>query len=175
MSIAQTRRDRLLLLAAFGVVGAGLVLGVVLGASRLALYVPPASSGSPAEALGILTNNLEILALLAIAALLQPRGVPGLSPGFLPLWLADAAVGLVVFFNLVALGAALGALGPRVLVRVMPHAPLEVGGYLVAVIVYLRARDGSLERGYAISRLALAAALLAIGAFVESYISGTLA
>ena len=77
--------------------------------------------------------------------------------------------------NLIALGGALGALGLPALVRVIPHAPLEVGGYFVSVAVYLRARRGELGRREALYGFALSGALLACGAFVESFVSGGLA
>ena len=175
MSIDRHHRDRFLAGASLCVVGAGLALGTALGASRLGLYVPPSGPGSPADATAILGNNLQVLALVIAASLLQPRGIPGLSPGFLPLWLTDLAVGAFVVVNLVALGGVLGALGLDAFVRVIPHAPLEVGGYLIAIVAYLRARDGLLDRNAAIARLALATALLVCGAFVESYVSGALA
>ena len=66
----------------------------------------------------------------------------------------------------------MGALGLHALLRVVPHAPFELGGYLVVVVAYLRARGGQLERGDAIRALAVAVVLLICGAFVESYISG---
>ncbi|HWB70444.1 MAG TPA: hypothetical protein VG518_10755, partial [Solirubrobacterales bacterium] len=118
--------------------------------------------------------NFEIWALLTAATLLQPRGVPGLTSGFLPLWLTDLTVGLTVALNLIALGGALGALGPPALARVLPHAPLELGGYFISVVLYLRARRGALAAREGVRGLALAGALLACGAFVESYVSGSL-
>lgn len=175
MSIESQRRDRFLLGVSLCVLVACMALGAALGASRLGLYVPRSGPGSLADATAILSNNLEVLALLAAAALLQPRGIPSLSPGFLPLWLADLAVALLVVVNLIALGGVLGALGFHAFVRVVPHAPLEIGGYLVAIVAYLRARDGLLDRSDAIARLALATALLVCGALVESYVSGALA
>lgn len=175
MSVDRHHRDRLLASTSLCVLGAGLALGAALGASRLGLYVPPSGPGSLADATAILANNLQALALVIAASLLQPRGIPGLSPGFLPLWLTDLAVGTFVFVNLVALGTAVGALGLDAFVRVIPHAPFEVGGYLIAIVTYLRARDGLLDRNAAITRLATATALLLCGAFVESYVSGALA
>lgn len=175
MSIDRHHRDRLLACTSLCVVGAGLALGAALGASRLGLYVPASGPGSLADATSILGNNLRVLALVIAASLLQPRGIPGLSPGFLPLWLTDLAVGGFVVINLMALGGVLGALGLEAFVRVIPHAPFEVGGYLIAIVAYLRARDGLLDRNAAIVRLALATALLVCGAFVESYVSGALA
>ena len=56
--------DRHLLAIALGVLAISFAIGAALGASRLGLYVPKASSGSFADAGGILANNLEICALL---------------------------------------------------------------------------------------------------------------
>jgi hypothetical protein len=140
----------------------------------LGLFVPPAGSGSLGDAGAILTNNLQIWALLVAAALFQPHGVPILTRGFFPLWLTDLVVAAVVALNLVVAGGALGALGLPALLRMAPHAPLEIGGYLIAVIAYLSARRGQLQHRDAVKRFALAGALLACGAFVESYVSGGL-
>lgn len=175
MSFVRQTRERQLALTALGVLGASALAGAAIGASRLGLVVPPASSGSLHDALAIFANNVQIWVLVGAATLLQPRGVEGLAAGRLPLWLTDLAVGAVITFNLIALGGVLGALGAHALVRVLPHAPLELGGFLLALIAYLRARRGELCCAEAVRFFALAVALIACGAFVESYVSGGLA
>jgi len=175
MTSAGPRRDELrLVLFALGALGVGAVAGAAVGASRLSLVVPPASAGSPADAAAIFVNNLEICALLAAATLLQPRGVPALAPGFLPLWLTDLAVGLLITVNLVAIGWVVGALGLHAVARIAPHAPLELGGFLVVLFAYLRARRGTLGRPEALRAFALGVVLVACAALVESYVSGAL-
>lgn len=166
------REDRILLFLAVGLLGASLVAGAAIGASRLNLYVPAASRGSLDDATAILIHNLEVCALLVAATMVQPRGIPRRVAGFLPQWMTDMTVALVVSLNLVAIGGVIGALGLHAFLRVVPHAPFELGGYFVVVVGYLRARRGQLERGDAIRGLAIAVALLVCGAFVESYISG---
>lgn len=170
----RNHQSRNLLLAALGLLGASATAGAAIGASRLALVVPASTPGSLTDAAAIFLNNLEVCALLVGATLFQPRGVPGLTSGFIPRWMTDIAVALVVGLNLIALGGAIGALGFHALVRVMPHAPLELGGYLVVVLAYLEARRGELDRRDAVRRFALAVGLLACGALVESYVSGAL-
>lgn len=174
MDAGRQRIERRLLLLSLGALAVGAAIGAAAGASRLGLVVPPASPGSPADAAAILANNMEICALLVAATLLQPRGVPRLARGFLPLWLTDLTVGLVVTLNLVAIGGVVGALGVRAMVRMLPHAPLELGGYLVVLLAYLRARRGALRRRDAVLMFSLGAVLLAFGAVVESYVSGAL-
>lgn len=174
MSIEPRYGDRQLLLLALVVLGASAVLGAAIGASRLGLFVPEASSGSLAEAGAILLNNLEIWALLVAVALFQPLGVPRLTPGFLPLWLTDLTVAIVVAFNLIAVGGVVGALGFDAVLRILPHAPLEIGGFLVVLVAYLRARRGELERREAVCRFVLAGLLLVGGALVETFVSGGL-
>lgn len=166
--------DRHLLAIALGVLSFSIALGAAIGASRIGLYVPDASSGSLADAGGILANNVQVCALLLGAALLQPRGIPGLTPGFLPLWMTDLTVSFVVLLNLIVIGGVVGALGVPALLRIAPHAPLEVSAYVLAVIAYLRARRGELGRQGALLRFALAVLLLLPGAGIESYISGGL-
>lgn len=172
MTAGSQHADRRMLVIALGVLALSIALGAAIGASRMGLYVPDASSGSLADAGGIFANNVQICALLAGAALLQPRGVPGLTPGFLPLWLTDLTVSFVVLLNLVVIGGVVGALGLPALLRIAPHAPLELGAYVLVVIAYLRARRGELDRRGALLRFAIAALLLLPGAGVESYISG---
>lgn len=166
--------DRRLIAIALGVLTASIALGAAIGASRLGLYVPKASSGSLDDAEGIFANNAQICALLAGAALWQPCGIRGLTPGFLPLWLTDLTVSFVVILNLVVIGGVVGALGLPALLRIAPHAPLELGAYVLVVIAYLRARRGELYRRGALLRFAIAALLLLPGAGVESYLSGAL-
>jgi len=174
MSAALGQDERRLLLFALGALGAGAAIGGMIGASRLGLVVPPATTGSPGDAVAIFVNNLEICALLVAATLLQPRGVPALAPGFLPLWLTDLTVGLLITINLVAIGGVVGALGLHAVARILPHAPFELGGYLVVLLAYLRARRGALSRRAALRAFTLGVALLGGAALVESYISGAL-
>jgi len=174
ISAAPRQDERRLLLLALGALGTGAAVGAAVGASRLGLVVPPATAGSPGDAATIFLNNLEICALLVAATLLQPRGVPTLAPGFLPLWLTDLAVGLLITLNLVAIGGVVGALGLQAAARMVPHAPLELGGYLIVLLAYLRARRGALRRREALRAFALGVALLACAALVESYVSGAL-
>ncbi len=174
MTAGMRHTERRLLLAALGVLGASTAIGAALGASRLGLVVPPASSGSPRDVAVILVNNLEICVLLTALALLQPRGVANLTRGFLPLWLTDLTAALVVVLNLAAIGGVVGALGLHALARMAPHAPFEIGGYLALVVAYLRARRGALGRREALNVLGLAVVLLSCAAVVESYVSGAL-
>ncbi|HEY8082010.1 MAG TPA: hypothetical protein VIE64_00460 [Solirubrobacterales bacterium] len=174
MSVGLRPEERNLLLFALGVLGVSAALGAAIGASRVGLFVPEQSSGSLADAATIFANNIKIWALLAAVAVFQPRGIPALSPGFLPLWLTDLTVAAIVFVNLVAIGGVLGALGVDALVRIAPHAPLELGAFGVVVVAYLRARRDQLARREAVQKLALACVLLLCGAVVESYVSGGL-
>jgi hypothetical protein len=174
MAAGSQQADCRLLAIALGVLTLSIALGAAIGASRIGLYVPDASSGSLPDAGGILANNAQVCALLVGAALLQPRGIPGLAPGFLPLWLTDLAVSFVVLLNLIVIGGVIGALGLPALVRIAPHAPLELGAYVLVVVAYLRARRGELDRRGALLRFAIAALLLLPGAGVESYVSGGL-
>jgi hypothetical protein len=174
MSARRRQGEVHLLLLALGSLCAGGAVGAAVGASRLGLVVPPSSTGSPADAAAIFVNNLQVCALLIAAALLQPRGVEDLAPGFLPRWLTDLAVGIVVVLNLLAVGGVVGALGFHAVVRMLPHAPPELGGYLIVVLAYLRARRGTLARREALRMFGLGVALLACGALVESYVSGAL-
>jgi hypothetical protein len=174
MNLESRHETRYLLLLSLGVFAASTAIGAAVGASRLGLFVPAASSGSLRDAATIFTNNMQIVGLLAVVTAFQPRGIPSLTPGFLPRWLADLTVVLIVCLNLIAIGGALGALGFRALFRMAPHAPLEIGGYVVMLAAFLRARRGQLGRREAVQRLTLACALLLCGALVESYVSGGL-
>jgi len=174
MTAAPRHPERRLLLAALGVLAASTAIGAAIGASRLGLVVPPSRAGSPDDVAAILANNLEICALLSALPLLQPRGVANLTRGFLPLWLTDLTTALVVGLNLIAIGGVVGALGLHALARMAPHAPFEIGGYLVLVVAYLRARQGALGRREALGTLGLAVLLLVGAAILESYVSGAL-
>jgi len=174
MGIASRFSNRRLLAIVLGVLTVSCALGAVAGASWLGLYVPDASAGSLPDAGGIFANNFQICAMLAAAVLLQPRGVRGLTPGYLPIWLTDLSVSSVVLLNLIAIGGVVGALGLPALLRIAPHAPAELGAYVLVIAAYLRACRGELDRRGALVRFTAAGLLLIFGAVVESYISGAL-
>ena len=159
-------------------VGLGILAAnaAALEATDGGLYVPPPSDGSLAEALAIFANNAAIaLAVLALACLRLRWPPTPEDPGTRAVHAIGAAsLAAVAAANALLIGGQLGELGLPALRRVALHAPLELGGFALAALAYLRARDDT-------GRCALGAlggaslASLALGALVESFVSGEIA
>ena len=136
--------------------------------------VPP----NVGSAVGIFLNNSRLVILAALAAAIAqarlgdlPSPRLSLSAGALA-WLARAcacALTLVALMNVTIVGLAVGAYGLRMCVALLPHGPLEVGAYCVALRFYLVARQRPLAAKAWISTSAVTVALLAIAALLETF------
>lgn len=121
------------------------------------------------EVVSILANNLRILLALLIAcglAQLALRAAPSITMRTLVVFCDVVVAGLAVAHALLV-GAGVGAYGGRMVVALLPHGPLELAAYSLALALYLAARRERLApRRYVAT--ALAAALgLAIAAPLE--------
>ena len=99
-----------------------------------------------------------------------PRAGQRSALGTLVVSALDALVALQSAFNVCVVGAALGAYGTRMAAAMLPHGPLELAAFALALALYLRARQGPL----APRRLAAVApaciALLVVAAALETYV-----
>ena len=69
-------------------------------------------------------------------------------------------------------GAALGAYGTRMVLRALPHGPVELAAYSLALALYLQGRRRDLPaavRGH--GRRGVSVALLALAAVLETCVS----
>jgi hypothetical protein len=93
----------------------------------------------PDAALSIFAANARLLAVVfAAIALTQVQWSE--RAGALLLAVTDTVLALEVALNAIVIGAALGAYDTRMLAAVLPHGPIELAVFSLALAVYLRGR-----------------------------------
>jgi hypothetical protein len=176
------------------VAGTAMLAGRTAGALTIAVcaigaivhlaFVPPARhwlafpfSGVPAragEVAVIFTHNL--LALGAIGGLLliaQVRHRAGES-GAIQRGLQHAGefvLGAAVAANLIVIGASIGAYGARMIHAALPHGPVELSAYSLALALYLEGRHRPLAINHIHLVGALSVGLLALAAVLETFVN----
>jgi hypothetical protein len=156
----------------------------VAGAVRVALtakargWLGYSFPGVPARAdvaLGIFAHNsraiLGVFGLLLIAqTAARATGGPGpvlriiRAGGELTLASVIAANGLVV-------GLALGAYGVRMAKAMLPHGPVELAAYSLALALYLQGRKRALPVPHVVKVAVTSVALLALAAALETFMN----
>lgn len=128
----------------------------------------------PGEALMIFLHNLRALAavwgllLIAQSALWKP-GLPGRASRILRIS-GEGLLGAAVAANLIVVGASLGAYGIRMLGAMLPHGPVELAAYSLALALYLQGRRRPLPPRLMLGVAGLSVATLALAALLETYI-----
>ena len=135
-------------------------------------------TGVPARldtAVSIFTGNARLLAAVFAAILVAQ------SP-----WLAgrdatrgtalsaltaavDTLLALSVAVNVALVGSALGAYGNRMAVAMLPHGPIELAAYALALALYLRARRGPLAARHVFAVGVVCLGGLALAALLETF------
>lgn len=152
----------------------GLLLVVPAAAAIMTLSAPraaehpslelafPAPTGRAADAAAILAVNGRVLALIAGATVLA-RTIPATAA-----WLGCVLTG-VAALNVALISVAIASAGDRVLLALLPHAPLELLAYSLAAAGFLQAaRNGTASSLGLVIRLTVGAlALLALAAVLE--------
>jgi hypothetical protein len=124
-------------------------------------------------ALWIFTNNsrelLGVVGLLLIAQVTVrgsdgPTRVQRLVRTGGELLLAGA-----IAANVLVVGAAVGAYGDRMVRAMLPHGPVEVAAYTLALALYLQGRSRPLSAVRLTGTIATSVALLAIAALLETF------
>jgi hypothetical protein len=177
------RAETVWLWAGVCAVTCGCVL-VVAGVVRVALaarardWLGYSFRGVPARldvAVGIFAHNglaiLGVFGLLLIAQIgARTPGGPGLvlriigAGGELILASAIAA-------NVLVVGAALGAYGVRMTKAMLPHGPVELAAYSLALALYLQGRRRALPAAHLVGVAVASIALLAIAAALETFVN----
>ena len=131
----------------------------------------------PSEAASIFIHNLRALAavgglLLIAQSVYWTAGTaqPGTLHGTLRR-LGETLLAAAVAANLIVIGASLGAYGARMLRAALPHGPLELASYSLALSLYLIARWQLLPALHVLAVMALSASMLAIAAVLETYVN----
>lgn len=163
-----------LVLLAVGVFIAGLSFGHFT--THEIVTLPAASDGSLHDAGIILRNNLTLLLVIGICAGFQSFARQEVSDGSKPwiTWLTTAFICAFIIFNVWATGVVIGQLGFDAVIRIVPHAPLEVGSFVLGIIGFLKARENNLTASQAAVIYGIATVLMIAGSLIETYVSGGL-
>jgi hypothetical protein len=131
----------------------------------------------PSEAASVFIHNLRALAAIGGVLLIAQSAhwTAGLaSPGALHgtlRRLAEALLGAAVAGNLIVIGASFGAYGTRMLRAALPHGPVELAAYSLALSLYLKARSRPVLARRLLAVLALSVSMLAVAAVLETYVN----
>ena len=80
----------------------------------------------------------------------------------------DVVLGLAVAVNVALVGVALGAYGDRMAIAMLPHGPLELAAFTLALALYLQARRGPIPGRHVLAVGAACLAGLALAALLET-------
>ena len=133
----------------------------------------PGLAARPAVAVGILTHNLRSLSgvfVLLIFARLAPRA-PDKGSARLGVRLGELILAGAIAANVVVVAAALGAYRERMVLALMPHGPVELAAYSLAIALYVQDRRRNLPAAYVAKVAVACVALLAIAAVLETWVS----
>ena len=131
----------------------------------------------PAEAASIFLHNLR--ALSAIGGLLLVAQSPYWNasdgqPGPIHRMLqrvGEALLAAAVAANVIVVGASLGAYGPRMVRAGLPHGPVELSAYALALALYVQGRRRRLPTRHMLAVASLSVAVLALGAVLETFVN----
>ena len=133
----------------------------------------PGLAARPAVAVGILAHNLRSLSgvfVLLIFARLAPRA-PDKRSARLGVRLGELILAGAITANVAVVAAALGAYRERMVLALMPHGPVELAAYSLAIALYLQDRRRNLPAAYVAKVAVACVALLAIAAVLETWVS----
>jgi hypothetical protein len=133
--------------------------------------------GVPAHlptAVWILGHNARglagVLGLLMVAQLAVRSPEP--SRALLMLQTAgEVVLAGAIATNLLVIGAAIGGYGTRMLVAILPHGPVELAAYSLALALYLSGRRRALPAAHIAAAVCASVALLALAAVLETWVS----
>ena len=179
---ATARRDDLRVTAAIAVT----ILAATVAIAALVHLTAAASTreflsftfpGVPArlgEALAIFTHNARITGAAIGFALVNQA--PWLIDPDAPAkrrcvtTFCDLLVAGVAAQSLVVSAAALGAYGDRMVAAIMPHGPLELVAFSLALCLYVQSRRARLAPARAFALVAASLTVLAVAALVETFL-----
>ena len=174
--VKSTRRVYAMLLAASFTIALLIRLTAMSATQCLLGFTFPGLRPSLTTATSVFLNNARLaLVLFAFALVMSLGGTRGRSdPDVLArvaCALMDAIVAAVVLLNVALVGASVGAYGARMVRTLLPHGPLEVLAYSIAISAYANARMGRRQHW---RDLVLAGGaclvMLAVAAMVETYL-----
>jgi hypothetical protein len=132
---------------------------------------------SPGEAASIFIHNLRALAAVWGMLLIAQSGYPAArngQPGVVHRTLrrlGEAPLGAAIAANVIIVGASFGAYGTRMVRAGLPHGPVELAAYSLALALYLQGRTRRLPIRHVLAVAALSVAALALGALLEAFVN----
>jgi hypothetical protein len=135
-------------------------------------------SGVPArphEAVAIFVHNGRALAgVFGLLLIAQTALRGGAQPGLVQHAVRNAAEAVIaglIAANVLLVGAGLGAYGGRMARAMLPHGPVELAAFALALAVYLQGRCRALLAWYVVTAGATSVLLLAGAAVLETYVT----
>lgn len=138
-------------------------------------YRFPGVPAHTADAVAIFAHNTQaLLAVLGLLLIAQLAARAPNGPG--PIQRTVQAGGEliltgVITANVLVVGAAIGAYGLRMLRAILPHGPVELAAYTIAIALYLQGRRQPLPARQLASAITISVALLAIAAVLETFVN----
>jgi len=175
-TLAVASRAAGALAVAAGAIAAVTSVTVASGARRWLAYPFAGIPARPGEAAAIFLHNLRALsALVGLLLVAQSPYWAGKADGG-PLHRTIRGAGEVLLTaggsaNVIVVGASLGAYGPRMVRAVLPHGPVELGAYALALALYSQGRNQPLPRQHALTVIASSISLLALAAVLETFVN----
>ena len=162
---------------ACGVIGLVVYLWLAAAARRWLSFPFAGIPARPSTAAIVFSHNLRALAavfgllMIAQSAYWNAAGAePG--PGHRTLRrVGEALLAAGIVANLVVIGASFGAYGTRMLPAALPHGPVELAAYSLALALYLKARRRAVPARLVAAVLALTVLTLALAAVLETYVN----
>ncbi|HTX12174.1 MAG TPA: hypothetical protein VME22_26395 [Solirubrobacteraceae bacterium] len=154
------------------------VVNVALAAAarRWLAYPFAGIPARPGEAAAIFLHNVR--ALTAVGGLLivaqSPYWAGKMNGGPVHRAIRRAGEALLaagVSANVIMVGASLGAYGSRMVRAVLPHGPIELAAYALALAVYIQGRHRPLPTSHALAIPAMSMSLLALAALLETFVN----
>ena len=147
------------------------------GARRLIAFHFPGVPAEPAVASASFLHNIH--ALLAIGGALLVAQAPYLAnrtaqPGRIHRTLqggCEAVLAGGVAANLIVIGASFGAYGLRMVRAALPHGPVELAAYSLALALYIQGRRRPLPVRHVLAVTAVSTSALAAAALLETYVN----
>ncbi|HTX09791.1 MAG TPA: hypothetical protein VMA77_17940 [Solirubrobacteraceae bacterium] len=171
---------RLAAIVAAALTAAALLIAVVVrvalaGSARRWLgYRFPGVPADLSTAAWILAHNASalsgVLGLLMIAQLAARSPEPARAQRMLQS-AGELALAGTIAANLLVIGAAIGGYGTRMLVAILPHGPVELAAYSLAIALYVTGRRRPLPALQMAGVACASVALLALAAALETWAS----
>ena len=174
------------IVAAAGLIAATLIAAVALIAAvtRAAFagqargwlgYRFPGVPARPGVAVLIFEHNLlALLGVLGVLLIAQIAARASDGPGPIQRAVhvcAEVSLAAGIAANTLVVGVAIGAYGLRMVRAVLPHGPIELAAYTLAIALYLHGRRRALPARQIAATIATSLALLAVAAVLETFVT----